>query len=368
MKSVNSNNTVLTLDAGGTNFIFSAVNESGILETSIQLPASTSNQDACTQTIIEGFESLVNQISFPIVAISFAFPGPSDYENGIIGNLPNFSGLNGNYPLKMLLEKHFKIPVYINNDGDLFAYGEAISGALPWINLQLEKNNSIKRFSNLIGITLGTGVGCGLVFGKNMLKGDNSCAAEIHNLSNPTRFDWNMEESVSTRAIKRVYFEKSGEEINKALMPEDIYHIATGKRNGIKKAALESYQEYGKALGQAIQNMVTLIDGLVVIGGGITGAWDLFAPSLFNSLNQQNIDLKGSKYNKTSFKIFNLEDEIEMNTFLKGKKTQIQLSENEHLEYDSMQRSGIMLSKFNASQSIFIGAYEFAASKLDLRK
>ena len=66
------------------------------------------------------------------VAISFAFPGPADYPNGIIGGyLPNFPSFREGVALGPFLQEKFGVPVFINNDGDLFAYGEALGGTLP---------------------------------------------------------------------------------------------------------------------------------------------------------------------------------------------------------------------------------------------
>ncbi|MFO8098939.1 MAG: ROK family protein, partial [Salinibacter sp.] len=96
------------------------------------------------------------------MAISFAFPGPADYANGIIGDLGNLPAFRGGIALGPMLENHFELPVFINNDGDLFTYGEAISGLLPWVNKQLEQAGSIKKYENLTGVTLGTGFGGGL--------------------------------------------------------------------------------------------------------------------------------------------------------------------------------------------------------------
>ncbi len=74
----------------------------------------------------------------PPVAISFAFPGPADYPAGIIGDLPNLPAFRGGVALGPMLEEKFGIPVFINNDGDLFVYGEAIAGFLPYVNGLLE--------------------------------------------------------------------------------------------------------------------------------------------------------------------------------------------------------------------------------------
>ena len=96
-------------------------------------------------------------------ALSFAFPGPADYPNGIIGDLKNLPAFRGGVPLGPLLAETFGAPVFINNDGDLFAYGEAMAGLLPEVNGMLEAAGSPKRFRNLLGVTLGTGFGAGLV-------------------------------------------------------------------------------------------------------------------------------------------------------------------------------------------------------------
>ena len=82
------------------------------------------------------------------VAISFAFPGPADYPNGIIGGyLPNLPSLRDGVALGPFLEEKFGVPVFINNDGDLYAYGEALGGVLPQVNAKLEYLGSSKRSS-----------------------------------------------------------------------------------------------------------------------------------------------------------------------------------------------------------------------------
>ena len=195
--------TVLTLDAGGTNFVFSAIQDYEEITTPIRLPASADHLDQCLANIIDGFEQIIEKVgSFD--AISFAFPGPADYHQGIIGDLPNFKAFTGGVPLGAILENKFKVPVFINNDGNLFASGVAHGGYLSDLNARLKEAGSQKHFQNIIGITLGTGFGCGIFSNGNLLVGDNSSGAEIHNTLSPDRANWNAEETVSTRAIQRV--------------------------------------------------------------------------------------------------------------------------------------------------------------------
>ena len=74
------NRTVLTLDAGGTNFVFSAIQANNEIVPPFSLPATPDNLQQCLQILIEGFTHIKNQLPAPPVAISFAFPGPADYQ------------------------------------------------------------------------------------------------------------------------------------------------------------------------------------------------------------------------------------------------------------------------------------------------
>ena len=88
----NDQRTVITLDAGGTNFVFGAIRANEFIVDPITLPANADNLDRCMGTMVDGFERIIAQLDHKPVAISFAFPGPADYANGIVGGfyLPNF--------------------------------------------------------------------------------------------------------------------------------------------------------------------------------------------------------------------------------------------------------------------------------------
>lgn len=359
------NPIILTLDAGGTNFVFSSMQNGEIISDMVCLPASIKSEASCTATIIEGFETLKTNIKQPISAISFAFPGPADYNYGIIGNLPNFPGINGNYPLKPVLEEHFNCPCFINNDGDLFAYGEALAGTLPDINAALKAAGNTKKFSNLIGVTLGTGIGCGLVINGNLLTGDNASGAQIHNMSNLHNPHWNVEESISTRAIQRVYAKKANIKLDLELMPKHIYEIARGKTGINKEAALYSFNQFGKALGFVLADILNLIDGLIVIGGGISTAWELFAPAMFGAIQRKHQLSNGNTVDRTTIQVFNIENEQEKQSFLKGAMSEVWVSSKNTIAYDTMPRTAVIRSTNGASKSISIGAYYFAISQLN---
>jgi len=362
----NDQRVILTLDAGGTNFVFSAIKGNKEIVSPIRKPSNANDLARCLDTVIAGFEEVKGRVHESVAGISFAFPGPADYKNGIIGDLPNFPAFKGGVPLGPLLEDHFRIPVYINNDGNLFAYGEALAGYLPWLNSQLKTESSTRQFSNVVGFTLGTGFGSGIVLGENMVLGHSTSGAEIHNTLNPFNSAWNAEESVSTRAIQRVYAEQSASPFNDALMPGDIYKIAKGDQEGKQGAAREAFLDFGKSLGGSIANTLSLFDGIVVLGGGITAAWDLFSTAMFEEINRPYLDSRGVPSSRLSYQVCNFEDPGALRDFagLKGKELEIQGS-GRKVSYDANPRTGVGLSKIGASTAIALGAYAFALQKLD---
>jgi len=357
---------ILTLDAGGTNFVFSAMQGNREVIPPIQKAAFSDNLDLCLSTVIQGFEEVILNLAGKPVAISFAFPGPADYVGGIIGDLPNFTAFTGGVPLGPMLEDHFDIPVYINNDGNLFAYGEALAGYLPWLNAQLENAGSDKRFRNLVGFTLGTGFGSGLVLDNQMILGHSTSGPEIHNTLNAFFPEWNAEESVSTRAIQRIYAEEAGIPFSSDLMPRDIYRIARGEANGVKEAAQESFFSFGRSLGSSIANTLSLFDGIVVLGGGITAAWDLFSPPMFQEIGRSYSDFKDLLSPRLSYKVYDLENQEQFSDFSSDKaKELIVPGSGRKVSYDAFPRTGVGLSRLGASKTIAIGAYAFALQQLD---
>ena len=357
---------VMTLDAGGTNFVFSAIQGNEEIIPSIHKKASPDDLEAILETVANGFREVAEQLPGQPAAISFAFPGPADYPNGIIGDLPNFPAFTGGVALGPMLEDQFEIPVYINNDGNLFAYGEALAGFLPALNRRLEEAGSLKRYNSLIGFTLGTGFGAGIVLDNAMLVGNSSSGAEIHNTLNPWHPNWNAEESVSTRAIQRVYAEEAGIAFDENLMPQDIAGIARQEQSGYTLAAKEAFTRFGQALGNSIANAMSLIDSIVILGGGITAAWDLFAPALFEEINREYEDFRGNRSPRLSYTVYDLENPETFDEFVKGRTSEISVpGSNRTISYDDLPRTGIGRSTLGASRAIALGAYAFALQQLD---
>jgi len=357
---------VLTLDAGGTNLRFSAMQSGKQITETVALPSQGDRLDLCLTNIADGFARVQAMCPTPPVAISFAFPGPADYPNGIIGDLGNLPGFRGGVALGPMLQKRFHIPVFINNDGDLFAYGESIAGFLPYVNGLLEKANSPKRYRNLLGVTLGTGFGGGIVRNGELFLGDNSLSGEVWLLRNKLVPTMNVEQSVSIRAVRKVYADLAGIAFEAAPQPKDIWTIGTGDAPGNQQAACEAFRQLGEAAGDAMAQALTLVDGLAVIGGGVAGAWPLFLPALVAELNGTYSDLQGRQFRRLTARVFNLEAPAELEAFLRGDTREIIVpGTNDRLPYDSLQRLGVGISRLGASEAVAVGAYAFALQKLD---
>lgn len=345
---------------------FSAMKGEEFIIEPITLPSNANDLDLCLETMVTGFKIVINQLGgVKPVAISFAFPGPADYPNGIIGGyLPNFPSFRDGVALGPYLNKVFGIPVYINNDGDLFAFGEALSGALPEVNERLAALGSSKRFNNLIGYTFGTGFGIGCVINGELNRGDNSCV-ETYCLPNPHIGGVILEDSVAIRAVKRVYAEQSGVQ-DASLTPKDIYDIAEGTREGNQNAAKASFAELGHVAGQAIAVAAQLMDGLVVIGGGISASKKYFLPALLEEMRGTVRTLSGDTLQRLQMKVYNLEDEAEFEAFAKGDAREIKIyGTDQTVTYDPQKRIGVMIDKIGTSKAISVGAYDFALDQLD---
>ena len=362
------NRVVITLDAGGTNLVFGAMQANKFIVEPITLPSHAENLDKCLATMVEGFRAVISRLSEKPVAISFAFPGPADYPNGIIGGyLPNFPSFRDGVALGPFLEATFGIPVFINNDGDLFAYGEALGGALPQVNARLEALNSPKRYKNLVGYTFGTGFGIGVVVNNQLNRGDNSCI-ETFCLKHKKMPDIIVEDGVAVRAIKRVYGEVSGD-VKHAFEPKDICEIADGKRPGDVEAAKQAFAELGEIAGDAMATAVTLVDGLIVIGGGITAARKYIMPSLLKELRGKMHTITGEELNRVQMKVYDLDNEEEFKEFAKGDQRALKVyGTDRYVAYDPQKRIGVMISKLGASNAVSVGAYAFALSQLDAQK
>ena len=176
----------------------------------------------------------------------------------------------------------------------------------------------------------------------------------------------NAEEGASIRAVQRVYTGMTGIPFDKAPTPKEIFEVGTGAATGNKAAALEAYRQLGEVVGDALANALTLVDGLVVIGGGLSGAHSLFLSALVAEMNGKYQLSGGKSFPRLEVNVYNLEDTGECNIFLAGAKKEITVpGTSRNVQYDPLRRIGVGISKLGTSEAVAIGAYAFALHALD---
>jgi glucokinase len=122
----------------------------------------------------------------------------------------------------------------------------------------------------------------------------------------------------------------------------------------------------GETVGDALANAMTLIDGLVVIGGGLSAASALFLPRLVAELNGTIETLDGHSIPRMEIKAFDLEDSAGMAAFVRGDVREITVpGTSRKILYDPLKRIGVGVSRLGTSRAVSIGAYAFALHSLE---
>jgi glucokinase len=356
---------VMTLDAGGTNFVFNAVRGGEEMFEPHRVKARGATLEEVLTKIISGFISVKDALDEKPVAISFCFPGPADYPHGIIGDLENLPTFRGGVALKAMLEEKFGIPVFINNDGDLFAYGEAIGGILPEINAKLEAAGNPKRYHNLFGVTFGTGFGGGIVSNGQLFIGDNSAGGEVNRMRNRLYPATSAEDSTAIRGVRRVYAREAGIPFDAAPNPKDIQDIVMGTYPGNRAAALKAWEEMAVVAGDTLANAITLIDGIIVIGGGLAGAYQVFLQTVVDEMNKSFLSLDGHEVPRLEISVLNLENAAELEKFLENQSIEIKVPfSKKTVNYNPSRYIGVGISRLGTSKAVSVGAYAYALAEL----
>jgi len=174
------------------------------------------------------------------------------------------------------------------------------------------------------------------------------------------------EEGASIRAVRREYAQRSGIALDAAPQPREIAAIARGESPGDTRAAREAFRRLGEVLGDAIAQALAIIDGLVVIGGGMSEATLLFMPALIAELNGPLRTVDGKTVARLELTAFDLEDPRGREEFLRqgGREVAVPGSTRKAL-YQPDKRTGVGCSRLGTSAAISLGAYAFALSRLD---
>ncbi|NOX84660.1 MAG: ROK family protein, partial [Chlorobi bacterium] len=174
-----------------------------------------------------------------------------------------------------------------------------------------------------------------------------------------------VEETVSIRGIRRLFAEETGIPFDETPEPDVIYKIGIGSLKGPQKEAVRAWENFGKVLGEVLANAVTLIDGLVVIGGGLSGAYRLFLPKTVEVMNRKFQKPDGGTFPRMEVCTCNLHDHNGMETFLSQEKVMVNVPfTNEPVPYYPQKKIGVGITWLGTSRAVAVGAYAFAMNRI----
>ncbi len=255
----------LGVDIGGTNIRAGAVDFDGnLIGESYSIPTNaTDRKELIFKRIADSVSIVISRNNIDksaIQGIGLGCTGPLDLKNGLILQCPNLPTMDY-FPLRSEIEKTFNLPVFLNNDANAMMLGESVWGAG-------------KGSSSVLGVTLGTGFGCAIVLNGKIWVGATETAGEIW--ISPYR-DGFIEEVVSGSGVSNLYEKLSGQKASSKA-------IADLALEG-DLVAKSVWEEFGKAVAFALSWAINLLDPeVVIIGGSISNAMELFYPSLHDSL------------------------------------------------------------------------------------
>jgi glucokinase len=263
-----------------------------------------------------------------------------------------------------MLAAKFGLPTFVNNDGALFAYGEALGGLLPFVNGRLAAAGSDRRFRNLLGVTLGTGLGGGLVIDGRLVVGDNAAAGQIWMMRHRDDRQRVAEEGASIRAVRRAYAAAAGLALDQVPDPERIAQIARGEAPGDRRAAAEAFRRLGQVAGDAIANALTLVDGLVVLGGGLSGAAGLFRAALLEELNG-TLETSSGSVDRLMFQVLDVDDPVGLATLVGHQVRELPIpGTDQTIAYAPHKLTGIGITRLGTTAAIALGAYAYALGEI----
>lgn len=264
-----STHHALAFDIGGSNIRGAVVDSSGVLVSRLNEPTGAGPAD----TLMKMASRLISETDRGVEGIGVAVAGIIDPSAGTILRSPNIPTLAGMAPAALLQER-FGLRAEIANDANAAALGE------KWLG-------SGRNFSNFVLLTLGTGIGCGVVMHDMLLP----VAAEAGHMSiandGPTCGCGNvgcLEQFASASAIigrAMAEIEKGAPSLLRELHQGNFYKMTA---ENVYAAALEGdslartvLRDAGRALGVGMANLVNIFSPeAIIVTGGLTGAWKIY--------------------------------------------------------------------------------------------
>jgi len=212
---------------------------------------------SCVKEII-GLKKLSKK---DILGLGLGVPGPVDYQKGRVYFFPNIAGWD-NLSLKAILEKKLQLPVFIDNDANLMALAEQRLGAARYAQ-------------NAVCLTLGSGVGAGIIINGQLYRGSSFVAGEIGHMpinQRGPRCNCGKEACLESYIGNKVVLKKA-----KRIFARDVTleELSTLAKKGNRKAQ-RIWQDFSNKLGLGLASVVNILNPqVIVIGGGIANAGEI---------------------------------------------------------------------------------------------
>jgi len=244
---------LIGVDLGGTKVNVGLVEGNKTLSNkSLKIPQDTTSEWDVINVIIDLIKAQLGE--HKVEGIGIGVPSIVNREKGIIYEVQNIPSWK-EVPLAAILKKEFGVPVFIDNDANCFAYGEFKFGLG-------------KGYKHLVGLTLGTGMGSGIIANGHLI-GDANCGSGEFGMI--PYMDGIIEDYCSGKFFKNFY-DSNGEELM----------ILAREGNSM---AIEAFKKFGEHLGNAVKTILYAVDPqVIIVGGSVVDSVDFFEPSLSRSI------------------------------------------------------------------------------------
>lgn len=273
------------VDLGGTNLRAAAVDRDGRILQKVSVDTNfEGGRDAVIGDIVDSVNTLKRDLStIRLAGVGIGVPGFILLREGFITNSNNLPYLE-NYPVRDAIEKRLGTPIILENDANAAALGEKWMGAG-------------RDVDDLILLTLGTGVGGGIIMGGRILHGMDGMAAELGHLTvdpfGPPCGCGNLgclEKLASATAVESAAMLMSLSA--HPLTSKEVYELAMD--GNMKAKAI--FDQMGRALGIALANLINTFNfPLYLLSGGMLPAWNLFWPELEANVKMRSFTYRNSK-------------------------------------------------------------------------
>jgi glucokinase len=241
------------VDIGGTSIVAARFSENEMLEKKEVPTGADRPAEQIMESLYEAIDMVMND---EVAGIGIGMPGFMNAESGEILQINNIPSFNG-FAIRPRVSEKFKLPAFQGNDANCFALGETYYGAG-------------KKYSNLVGVTLGTGLGGGIILDRKIHTGLMGGAGELGCVP----FHGGISEDICSAALFKNKYKTTGTELYKKAKAGDQESLAV-------------FHELAFNIGELLRIVMYILSPeAFIIGGSVANSWDLLEKPLRKEINK----------------------------------------------------------------------------------